>query len=88
MNRRNDAGEVHDCSEFALRYGGSDSFRVVHRTGMSSFRFFMGPVLAQRYIICYGICYGFWQHGSTRLCSISRVKAFRTVSSIGRASDS
>jgi hypothetical protein len=30
--------------------------------------------LAQRYILCYGICYGFWQHESTRFSSISLVK--------------
>jgi hypothetical protein len=30
--------------------------------------------LAQPYISCYGICYGFWQHESTRFCSIRLVK--------------
>ena len=46
------------------------------------------PMLAQRYISCYGICYGFWLHENTRLYSISHVKGICTVSSIGRASDS
>jgi hypothetical protein len=30
--------------------------------------------LAQRYISCYGIGYGFWQNESTRFCSISLAK--------------
>jgi hypothetical protein len=64
------------------------SFRVVHRTGMTRLRFFLRPMLAQQYISCYGICYGFWLHENAHLCSISLVKAMRTVSSAGRASDS
>ena len=37
---------------------------------MSNFRSFMGTMLTQRCILCYGICYGFWLHESTRLYSI------------------
>jgi hypothetical protein len=41
---------------------------------MSSFRFFIGPMLAQRYISRYGLRYGSWLHESIRLYSIDLVK--------------
>ena len=41
-----------------------------------------GPMLAQRYISCYGICYGFWQHENTRSCNISLSKTFAPLAQL------
>src|SRR5690349_5503635 len=84
------AGVVNRIYQLFLPGGAGckKNFRVVHRTGTSSFRLFTGPMLTQCYILATELDTDFVSTKIHACLAFTWVKGICTVSSIGRASDS